>query len=108
MLTRHIQNPVIRYYSAISTHIQNLVQCLHMQKPGTLGIMEYSKLFHNCIPTHIQNPVIFDENLQIFRTLTYLKLDTYFEPSQTFKIGCFAKIVKKTIIIFPKCSILDL
>ena len=30
-----------------------------MQKPGTFGILEYSELFHNCILTHIQNPVRF-------------------------------------------------
>ena len=30
-----------------------------MQKPGTFGILEYSEPFHNCILTHIQNPVIF-------------------------------------------------
>ena len=34
------------------------------------------------------------ENLRIFRTLTYLKLDTYSEPSQMFKVAFFAKIIK--------------
>ena len=57
-LTRHIQNPAVRHYSAVFRHIQDLVQRLHTQKPGILGILEYSKPFHNCIPTHIQNPVI--------------------------------------------------
>ena len=59
MLTRHIQNPAMWHYSTIFRYIQNLVQYLHMQKPGILRISEYSKLFHNCIPTHSQNPFIF-------------------------------------------------
>ena len=51
-LARHrIQNPAMGHYSVIFRHIQNLMQCLHMQKPGILGILEYSELFHNCIPT---------------------------------------------------------
>ena len=52
-LTRHIQNRAIGHYSAIFRHIQNLVQCFFMQKPGILGILEYSEPFHNYIPTHI-------------------------------------------------------
>ena len=90
-LTRHIENPAIGHYSAIFRHIQNLVQCLHTQNPGTLGILEYSKPFHNCIPTHIQNPAILRKfmNIQI-----YLKPDTYSELSQGFKIKFFAKIVE--------------
>ena len=58
-LTRHIQNPTMGHYSAIFRHIQNLVQRLHTQKPDIAGILEYSEPFHNCILTHIQNPVIF-------------------------------------------------
>ena len=64
-----------------------------MQKPEIFGIMEHSEPFHNYIQTHIQNPAI-QENLQIFRTLTYLKPDTYAEPSQRFKMEFFSKIVK--------------
>ena len=30
-----------------------------MEKPGILGILEYSELLHNCIPTYIENPLIF-------------------------------------------------
>ena len=30
-----------------------------MQKPDIFEILEYSEPFHNCIPTHIQNLVIF-------------------------------------------------
>ena len=58
-LTRYIQNSAIGHYSTIFRHIQNLAQLLHMQKPGILRILEYWKLFHNCFPTHIQNPSIF-------------------------------------------------
>ena len=59
MLIMHIQNPAIGHYSTIFRLIQNLVQRLHMQKPGLLKILEYSEPLHNCIPRHIQNPVIF-------------------------------------------------
>ena len=92
-LTRHIQNPTIGHHSAIFRHILNLVQRLHMQKPEIFGIMEYSEPFHNYIQTYIQNPVI-HKNLPTFRTLTYLKPDTYAEPSQRFKMEFFSKIVK--------------
>ena len=44
-------------HSALSTHIQNLKQHLHTQKPGILRFIEYTEPFHNCIPTHIQNTV---------------------------------------------------
>ena len=58
MLTRNIQKPAVRHYSALFRHIHNLVQHLHTQKPGILGIQEYSEPLHNCIPTNIPNPVI--------------------------------------------------
>ena len=74
-------------------HIQNLVQRLHTQKAGILGILEYSEPFHNCIPTHSE-PCHINDNLRILRTLTYLKPDTYSEHSQRFKITFFANIVK--------------
>ena len=43
---------------ALLSHIQNLMQRLHMQKPGLLKILEYSKLFHKCISIHTRNPFI--------------------------------------------------
>ena len=46
-------------YRALFNHIQNLVHRLHMQKSGILGILEYSELFNNCMPTRIHNPVVF-------------------------------------------------
>ena len=54
--TRDIQNTAVGHYSAIFRKIQNLMQCLHMQKPVILRILEYSEL---SMLTHIQNPVIF-------------------------------------------------
>ena len=87
-LSRHIQNPVIRHFS----HIQ---AC---SEPGILGILKYSELFHNCIPTHIQNPVIFTK---IFITLTYLKPVTYSESSQRFWMEFSPKIIKD-YNYFPK------
>ena len=70
---KHIQNPATEHYLAISRYIQNLAQRLHTQKPGILGIMEYSEPFHNYIPTHIQNPLILQkftniQNSGIFKT----------------------------------------
>ena len=44
--------------------IQNFVRCLHMQKPDILAIVKHSEHFHNCIPTHMQNPVIFKKIFQ--------------------------------------------
>ena len=89
-----------------------------------MGILGYSEPFHNCIPTHIQNPVNSVENTgienpEIFRTLAYLKPDIYAEPSQRFKMeivkshNYFAKVLN----LVPsaslgtrllKCSIIDL
>ena len=69
-LTRHIPNSAVKHYSAVFRNIQNLVQRLHTQKPGTLGILEYSKPFHNCIPMHFQNPAILtkiNEDSDIFK-----------------------------------------
>ena len=106
MLTRHIQNPAIRYYSAIIRHNQNLVQQLLTQKPGLLGILGYLKPFHKCILMHIQNPVIFTK-IYKYRTLTYLKPDTYSEHSKIFRWSFFTKIFENCNY-FLKCSILDL
>ena len=64
--------------------IQNFVQCLHIQKPGILRILECSELFDNCIPTHIHTPCHIYKHLQIFKTMTYLKPKTYLEPSKRF------------------------
>ena len=93
-LTRHIQNPTARHYSVIFRDIQNPVQCLHMQKPGILGILEYSEPFHNCISTYIQNPNIFTKTNKYSELVTYLKHNTYSESSQRLKVEFFAKIVK--------------
>ena len=75
MLTRHIQSPVIGHYSALLRHIQNLEQCLHMQKPDILEILEYSELFH-LHPGAYTGPCHIYENLRLLRTLTYLKPGT--------------------------------
>ena len=99
-LTRYIQNSAVKYYPAVFRHIQNLVQCLHTQKLGILGILEYSEPFHNYIPTHIQSPVILTK-INEYSELTYLKLNTYSEQSQRFMIEFFAKIVK-IYNYFPK------
>ena len=63
-----------------------------MQEPGTFVIVEYSN------PSIFAYPCIFrilsNENFRIFRTLTYLNLDTYSELSQRFKIEFFAEIIE--------------
>ena len=84
-LTMHVQNPVIGHYSVLFRHIQNFVQCLHMQKPGILEILEYSEPLH-LHPDAYSGPCHIYENLEILRgKLTYLKPNTYPEPSQKFK-----------------------
>ena len=68
---------------------------MHTQKPGILGILEYSA------PSIIASRRIFRtlsycKNLLIFKILTYLKPSTCSEPSKRFQIEFFfAKIVKK-------------
>ena len=57
-LTRHIQNTATGHYSAIFRHIQSLAPRLHTQKPDIFRILEYSQTFLNCIPAHIQSPII--------------------------------------------------
>ena len=85
MLTRHIQNPATRHiqpYSGISRAMCNSCICKNLayskswniQNPLQLNLDTYSE------PCHIY------ENLQIFRTLTYLKLDTDSEPSKRFNM----------------------
>ena len=73
----------------------------HTRNPGIFRTLPFaSQLIFRTLLCHIY------ENLRILRTLTYLKPDTYAEPSQKFKMKFFAKIVK-SIDIFPKHSILD-
>ena len=88
-----------------------------MQKPGIFGILELSEPFREssepcdiyenrstlCKPRnselwHIGNP-------GIFRTPTYLKLNTYSKPSQKFNMACFVKTVVKVINFFTKRSV---
>ena len=52
------QTYAIGHYSALFRHIQNLMQHLHMEKTGILGMLEYAEPFCICIHMHIQNPVI--------------------------------------------------
>ena len=92
-LPRHIQNYVIGHYLTLFRHMQNLVQCLHMQKPGILEIFEYSELFH-LHPDTFSGPCHICENLRTLRTLTYLKPETCSKPSQKFNMEFFAKIDK--------------
>ena len=75
------------------------MQCLHMQKPGILEILEHSEPFHNCILTHLELCHIY-KNLQIFRTMTYLKPDTYSELSQRLKMEFFLQNSKMLELFF--------
>ena len=69
MLTKHIQNPAVGHYSAIFRILCNA--CIR-EKPGILGILEYSEPFHNCILMLIRNPVkqefAYIQNSDIFKT----------------------------------------
>ena len=93
-LPRHIQNYVIGHYLVLFRHMQNLVQCLHMQKPGILEIFDYSEPFH-LHPNTSSGPCHICENLRILRTLTYLKPETHSKPCQKFKMEFFTKIDKQ-------------
>ena len=85
-----------------------------MQKPGIFGILELSEPFREssepcdiyenrstlCKPRnselwHIGNP-------GIFRTPTYLKLNTYSKPSQKFNMAYFVKTVVEGYKFFYK------
>ena len=63
------------------------------------------KIGKPCDPGNLEPLSI--HNLGMFRNLTYSKPGRYSEPSQRFRMECFAKRVKAKII-FPKLSILDL
>ena len=80
----------------LTRHIQNLRQCLHMQKLDTLAILECSELFRNCIP-HIHR--------EYLKYSTYLISNTFLEPFQRFKMEILAKIVQN-YIYFSKVLIL--
>ena len=51
--------PYLDPYRALFNNISNLVLRFHMQKHGIVQILDYLELFHICIPTHIQNSIIF-------------------------------------------------
>ena len=76
-LTRHIQKPTIGHYSAIFRTLYNA---------SIRRNLAYSESWN------IQNPSIIASR-RIFRTLSYLKPDTYSKSSQRFKMQFFAKIV---------------
>ena len=80
------------------------MQRLHTQK---LAYSEYYLKLPKLHPDAYSEPCHINENLGVFRTLTYLKPDTYLEASQRFKTEFFAKIVKN-YNFFPKRSILDI
>ena len=69
---------------------------------GNLGI---SEPFHLHSDTY-SGPCHIYENLQTLRPLTYLKPNTYSQPSQKIKTQVFAKIVKNCNV-FPRHSILN-
>ena len=79
-LTRHIQNPVMWYYSAIFRHIQNLVQRLHMRKSSIIGILE------------IQDSSII-ESRRLFRILLYLQKFMNIENSDILKTQYILRIL---------------
>ena len=106
-LWNHDQAYLEPCHRALICHIQSYSEpCVtlayaetsHTRNPGIFRTLPYLHPNPYSEACHIKG------NLQIFRTLTYLKPDTYLEPSQRFKMEILAKIVKKTTIIFPKCS----
>ena len=94
---------------------------MHIQKPSIFRILEYSEPFCNCIPTHIQNPIIFTKIDKScipwkFRTLTYWQswniqnsdLCKTWKASQKFKMECFPKIVKSYMYFSKPLYIISL
>ena len=59
LVSQPSSNAYLKPCEALTRHIQDLVQRWRTEKPGILGILEYSESFNNCIPTHIQKPVKF-------------------------------------------------
>ena len=59
LVSQPSSNSYLKPCEALTRHIQDLVQRWPTEKPGILGILEYSESFNNCIPTHIQKPVKF-------------------------------------------------
>ena len=88
---KHVQNPM-KLQFIILPQSEQFIQALfsHIQaNSGPCIMLAFAEPFLNCIPTHIQNPVIFtkigklsitleiqkpghNDNPAIFRTLTYL------------------------------------
>ena len=81
-------------HCSLFSHIQNLVQRLHMLKNLAYSESWYIRSLPLLHPGTCPELCHIYENLRIFRTLIYLKPDTYLEPSQRYKMGFFAKIVK--------------
>ena len=79
---------------ALFSHIQNLVQCLHMQKPGILVILlayscniQNASIIASChidknlwTFTNIQNSGVF-KTWHIFRTVSKFKIEFFFKNS---------------------------
>ena len=89
-LTRYIQNPARALFSHFQTYSERCATLAYAetwdtQNPGMFRTFPY------CILMHIQNPVIFTKIYECSWTLTYLKSDTYAEPSQRFKMEFFFK-----------------
>ena len=103
---RHIQGH-LAIFSYTQTHwgilryIQAFVGLLdHIQTYTTLAYttVPHSKLSYNCIVTHIKNPHIYENSLNLcnpenLESEHIWNPETYSEPSQKFKMECFAKIV---------------
>ena len=92
-MTRHIQNHAIVHYSAIFRTLDKA--CIRKN-------LAYSESWNIQNPSLNASQRIFRtlpqlRKFMIFETLTYLKPNTYSEPSQKFTMDFFAKIVKNYI-----------
>ena len=81
---------IIQPYSGIYRTLCHTCICRNLAYSVSWNIQNFSIIAFRSI----QNPVKFTNNLRIFRTLTYLKPDTYSEPSQRFKMEFLVILVK--------------
>ena len=79
---------IIQPYSGIFRTLCTACICRNL-----LEILEYSEPFHNCIPTHIQNPGIFTKFTNIQNSDIFNMCHIYRTLSKI-EDGVFAKIVK--------------
>ena len=104
---KHWPETAIGHYSAISRFIQNLVQHLYMRNLAFLeswNIQNPSIIAFHCIFRIVSY-------LRIFRSLTYLKSDTYSEPCHVENPSIFItrdifRTLSRHILAYSECCVM--